>query len=271
MSQDIIIYPSGDTNNTNPFILFSGSNTNYIIEMTPDGFLDISSDDGIVSSGLIMYLDAGNSNSYSGGTTWYDIDGSNNVTLINGPTFDNNNGGGIVFDGVDDRGRFSTPTPSSATSLTYEVWFKGQSSVSAVGGYGYIIHNNSISTSTGQSYLTFGVHGVTGKYYAALNGQYNTMQTSISQNSTNFYMMTLTWDGTTQKVYINGSLENSGALSDGFTYQSSYSSIFGLCDQRDDTYRPFEGNIYNIKAYDRGLTDNEVLQNFNAQKSRFGL
>ena len=41
--KDIIIYPSGDTNNTNPFIHFSGgSYIYYVIEMTNDGYLDLS-------------------------------------------------------------------------------------------------------------------------------------------------------------------------------------------------------------------------------------
>ena len=44
MAQDVIIYPSGTTTNTNPHVVFSGVNSSYIIEMMPDGFLDISID-----------------------------------------------------------------------------------------------------------------------------------------------------------------------------------------------------------------------------------
>ena len=42
MAQDVIIYPSGTTTNTNPHVLFSGDNSTYIIEMTTDGYIDIS-------------------------------------------------------------------------------------------------------------------------------------------------------------------------------------------------------------------------------------
>ena len=229
--------------------------------------------EGIITDGLVLNLDGGFTPSYPrNGSTITDLSGDgNNGTMINSASYVTTSGGGLDFDGVDDRGTFTTPTSSSSTSLTYEVWFKGQSSTNAVSGYGYIIHNNGPSTSTGNSYLTFGVHGVTGKYYAAMNGQYNNMQTSVSQNSTNTYLMSLTWDGTTQKCYINGSLENSQSLSDGFTYQSSWNSTFGLCDQRGGTYRPFDGNIYLVRSYDRGLSASEVLQNYNAQKGRFGL
>jgi hypothetical protein len=56
----------------------------------------------IITDGLVLYLDAANTKSYiSGSTTWNDVSKvGNNGTLINGPTFDSNNGGSIVFDGV---------------------------------------------------------------------------------------------------------------------------------------------------------------------------
>jgi hypothetical protein len=58
----------------------------------------------IVTDGLVLALDAANSLSYPGsGTTWTDLSGKgNNGTLVNGPTFDQANGGSIVFDGTDD-------------------------------------------------------------------------------------------------------------------------------------------------------------------------
>jgi len=58
----------------------------------------------IVTSGLVLCLDAANKRSYPGtGTTWTDLSGnSNNGTLINGPTFNAGNQGGIVFDGTND-------------------------------------------------------------------------------------------------------------------------------------------------------------------------
>ena len=55
----------------------------------------------IVQSGLVLNLDAGNLESYSGsGTAWTDLSGQgNDGTLVNGPTFSSDNGGSIVFDG----------------------------------------------------------------------------------------------------------------------------------------------------------------------------
>ena len=57
----------------------------------------------IVTNGLVLALDAGDRNSYvSGSTTWFDLTGVNNGTLVNGPTFNTGSGGSIVFDGSND-------------------------------------------------------------------------------------------------------------------------------------------------------------------------
>ena len=58
----------------------------------------------VITTGLQLYLDAGNASSYPGsGTTWTDLSGnSRDGTLTNGPTYSGTNGGSIVFDGSND-------------------------------------------------------------------------------------------------------------------------------------------------------------------------
>jgi hypothetical protein len=58
----------------------------------------------IATNGLILALDSGDRNSYSGsGTSWTDLSGNGNTgTLTNGPTYSSTNGGSIVFDGSND-------------------------------------------------------------------------------------------------------------------------------------------------------------------------
>lgn len=78
----------------------------------------------IVTDGLVLALDAADTNSYtSGSTTWRDMSGNgNNSTLTNGPTFDSGNGGSIVFDRVDDYANFYAP--NLTTTTTVEMWTK---------------------------------------------------------------------------------------------------------------------------------------------------
>jgi len=78
----------------------------------------------IVTDGLVLALDAGNTKSYPGsGTTWTDLSGNGNTgTLTNGPTFDSANGGSIVFDGTND---YVQVTGSiTVTSATFITWIK---------------------------------------------------------------------------------------------------------------------------------------------------
>jgi hypothetical protein len=90
----------------------------------------------IVTNGLVLCLDAADRTSYLGsGTTWFDLAGSNNGTLTNGPTFNSTNGGSIVFDGVDDYA-VSNNFTSIATSIWSCVMFlKAVTSSVAVEGY----------------------------------------------------------------------------------------------------------------------------------------
>ena len=66
----------------------------------------------IITTGLVLNLDAGNTASYSGtGTTWTDLSGNgNNGTLTNGTSYSSTNGGVMVFDGVNDYVTGNTPT-----------------------------------------------------------------------------------------------------------------------------------------------------------------
>ena len=76
----------------------------------------------IITDGLVLCLDAADRNSYvSGSTTWFNMAGTNNGTLTNGPTFNSANGGSIVFDGVND---FVTLTRLVQDDFTLSCWFK---------------------------------------------------------------------------------------------------------------------------------------------------
>ena len=77
---------------------------------------------GIVQDGLVLNLDAAVDQSYPGnGTTWHDLAGSNSGTLTNGPTFDKDNGGSIVFDGTNDY--VNTPVNIDANPSSIGAWF----------------------------------------------------------------------------------------------------------------------------------------------------
>jgi hypothetical protein len=222
----------------------------------------------VVTQGLVLALDAADRNSYPGsGTTWTDLSGNgNNGTLINSPGYTSTNGGGIAFDGTNDRGTFTTPI-TSTSNQTYEIWTNARASANAVGGYAYLLHNNNADTSTGNSYMNIGIRP-TQQYFAAFNGAHVTMELGVTANTSNIIQIALTWDGSVQRAYANGISKNSEALT---STPQNFSTTTSFGDDKSTTYRMIQGNIYSIKVYNRALTASEIQQNFNALRGRFGI
>jgi hypothetical protein len=222
----------------------------------------------IVTNGLVLCLDAGNRKSYPGsGTTWTDLSGrGNNGTLTNGPTYSTSNGGSIVFDGVDDKGTFTSPINSSSPQ-TYEVWTNAIASATATDNYAYILHNNNVANTIGSSYLTIGIKP-TQQYFGCFNGALATMDAGTVASTSNIVQIVLSWDGSTQNLYVNGVLKDFEALS---VTPQNFSTTTSFGDDKSTTYRMIQGSIYSIKIYNRALTASEIQQNFNALRGRFGI
>jgi hypothetical protein len=216
----------------------------------------------IVTNGLILNLDAGFTPSYpTTGTTWYDVSSSvNNGTLTNGPTFSSANGGSIVFDGVDDY--VNVPYDASKISFpnnnaTICVWFN---SSPAGDGYGCLV--------TQRSGNGFNTYVYQNKFYADGGGTQGVQSTTTIVKGTTYFGCAV-YDKTNSllKIYVNGNYETqisyTGNIQDTFSIRLGNTSTF--------SDGPYPGNIYVAQVYNRVLSDSEVLQNFNATKSRFGL
>ena len=81
----------------------------------------------IVTDGLVLCLDAGNSKSYPGsGTAWNDLSRNGNNGTLNGPTFNSADRGSIVFDGTNDyvSTNYTQPAYTTASSFTWNTWVK---------------------------------------------------------------------------------------------------------------------------------------------------
>jgi hypothetical protein len=225
----------------------------------------------IVTNGLVLALDAGNTKSYvSGSTTWFDKSGrGNNGTLTNGPTFSSANLGSIVFDGADDYIDCSNIIGNFGTSnFTLSAWVK--------------------TTSTSRSILakqvTNGWNGF--NFYINSNGklqptvdwstsaQFGYIISNTSVNTGTWTHCVFVFNGTTKsdwKIYING-------VSDSFTEAGSAitgtginnSTLFTIA-KREFIEGTLGGNIYSVQIYNISLSANEDQQNFNALRGRFGI
>lgn len=217
----------------------------------------------IVTDGLVFCVDAANQRSYpKTGTTWSDLVGANNGTLANGPTFDAENGGSIVFDGTDDKATFTFDVTSIKT---YEIWTNAVAASNASGGHAYLLHNNGSDSTTGNSYVTIGIQP-TQKYYAALRGEWSNMNTGVTASNSNTVQIVLSWNGTYQKVYINSEFKNQSHMTVNTKTPHATTSIAGY---RDSDIRNMQGGVHSIKAYTRALSADEIRQNYEATVGRY--
>jgi len=223
----------------------------------------------IVTDGLVLYLDAGNSKSYPGtGTVWNDLSGNNNNgTLVNGPTFSSANKGSIVFDGVNDGCNINN---NSFINPTNAITFGAIVNLSGYGSnYAPIIFKQNNYTSLYEQYALYLTNSSVG---AAVTGVDRSQKiVSINQDLRNQYLHLVgTCDTETNLLsfYLNGSLIQSVAFTSTFDISTQNLRIGYM----DSNYLGFSlGKIFITYIYNRALSPTEILQNYNATKTRFGL
>lgn len=207
----------------------------------------------IVTDNLVFCVDAANTKSYSGsGTSWKDISGKgNDGTLTNGPTFNNDNGGSIVFDGSNDYTELTFNTEFDNISI--EAWAIRDT----LDGFLSIFGKYGSGSDTGYELLFNDSAGV------RLHTSSDSIDSTGSLITGVWYHIVGTYDGTTSKIYINSSLNASGAKSHN---SNSQNWRIGLSRWGGNYYN---GNISIVKLYNKALTAAEVLQNYNAYKGRY--
>jgi hypothetical protein len=218
----------------------------------------------IVTSGLTLCLDAGNLKSYpTSGTTWTDLTrGGFNGTLVGGPTFNSSNLGSIVLDGTDDYVSTSY-FGSNSSNYTFSVWYNPLGNVNTVplgrgrdgNGAGWSVTLGSDNTS-GNRYRAGVVVGGVG--YIA----YSTSPMTLNQW---VYLTGVLTIGGSLNLYINGIFNNSIVVPSGTLRTSTDGWVLGSIT----TINYNNSQVSTVQVYDRALTTQEVLQNYNATKWRF--
>lgn len=228
----------------------------------------------IINNGLVLCLDAANRNSYSGtDTTWNDVGGFDCTgTLTNGPTFNSSNLGNIVFDGNND---FVDVTNTAAnfgfanTSFTVSIWYR-QSSLSN----GALISKNG-ATSGWSVWTVFDGTIVSYMKNGSSSDNYTRFTSSVVSPNTWLNIVSVFTTSTTVAGnnsiinYVNGVVNAGTVTTTSLTYGTDTSSNIFLGRRTTTPY--LNGSIASVHIYNRGLSASEVLFNYNATKSRFGL
>ena len=233
----------------------------------------------IVTDGLILYLDADSICSYpKDNTTWYDLSGNEkNGSLVNGTTWNLN--GYMTTDGINDRIDVVRPwTPNLATDYyTIEVWFSPNALPSAQ----FSTNSPVFGARTGSDYMILLYPAVNGESKMGVSyddSRYASAHQSTATISSNEWVQFVHvgipyvengYNRGKLKYYVNGALDRD-------TFTSSDSNGYGIQNPfyvgHDTRWQAFSNlDMAIIRIYDRELTQEEITQNYNAQKSRFGL
>lgn len=228
-------------------------------------------------SNSYFYYDPGNVSSYVSGTTLYDLSGNNrNAIISNSPTYTSGTGGYFTFDGVNDY--ITSPNAYNAgnSAHTLEIWIRP----TAV--------DDCLWSDTGSQTPNAGYHSAggqifqTGPFQSIISNLWTSsgVQRAVNGASTylnNWIQVVKTYSGTTLTGYINGTAGTPSSI----TWLPPWASIanswymhFGAIDTTTynaSTAGYFAGRYGIIRFYNRALTSSEVAQNFNADKTKYGL
>jgi len=211
----------------------------------------------IIQTGLVLELDAADKNSYPGsGTTWSDLSGNgNNGTLTNGPTFNTGSLGSIVFDGVDDISIH--PSSLYVDNFTLSAWvYKTSSGVQTI-----------IAKGTAAFVLNFYLRIGGNSGFFGSNSSFTELAIpDLTLNTWNHTV--LTYNKVSLNYYLNGAYVNQTNATNTPSSTNS-NTIIGRLGDFNGQY--WTGRIAQTSIYNRALSASEVLQNYNATKTRFGL
>lgn len=231
----------------------------------------------IVTDGLIIYVDAGDRDSYVGsGTTLTDLSPSaNNLTTFNSPTFSSTNGGIFTLNGSNQyiyKASINTPP---TTTLSMEVMARFTDNGIAAGGRYLMSMGRDIGTNGGLALLAYGYAGASSNHLIfELGSGFGNVSSGIVVSTGTWYHICATCDGTYTKLHLNGVLTGRSSQSTGVVASTpgiSIGSYLGSDTPPTASSRWHNGDIGFVRIYNKSLNNAEVLSNYYATKSRFGL
>jgi hypothetical protein len=241
--------------------------------------------ENIVRDGLILNLDAGNTRSYPGtGNTAYDISGTGiTASLVNGVGFNNANNGSFLFDGTNDQISTSNINLSSTNKVTVSCWVKVLNYRETADSSNIVFEfSSNFNSNIGAFVAGFAdgsaiysslypvVLGIRGNSGYNLAGYSKTLVNDLSWHHWACIFDT-SLSGNENILYIDGvsrTAISTPLQADNSANFGSYNLYIG---NRDTSTIAGNANIADLKLYNRALTAQEVRQNYNATKNRYGL
>jgi hypothetical protein len=259
-------YTSGGDTATGFFAGHIAGLSVYHKNLTPQEILQNYYQAPIVTDGLVFAVDAGNLVSYeNGSTTVYNLSGTQSGSLINGVGYSKDKGGIWSFDGVDDYVELEvSPTQITTGDVSISCWINIKS-------YGDPTRSEVIFRKNGQSNnfydIVFRISEANKITYACRKSTSTIVGREVIDilDLDKWYHIVACGVNDDINIYINGELKSTTARNNGTT--SGETAYIG----GTNTASYLDANIANLYLYNKKLSSEEVIQNFEAQRQRFGI
>jgi len=232
----------------------------------------------IVTDGLVLHLDAGDSASYPGsGTTWTDLSGNGNHFSWSSPapTYTTYNNTPVIS---------TTNTYTSLRAVRSNTYNGMRTGTGPYTVFSFFRPNQTTSTKilisfgpannncSGQNIHPIGI-GPNGKFVGGSCGGLGTWSSSagVTPTTGRFWNVCTTYDGTTERVYVDGVLDKSASSFTNNTPVSTSNAISLGWIRDDGASYSMDASIGIILIYNKALTQSEITQNYNVLKGRYGL
>ena len=215
--------------------------------------------ENISTDGLILHIDPSINTCYPGtGTTIYDLSSNAYVgSILNGASYSNNRTGALLFDGANECVQFYNAILSGTQDFTIESWAYNTKTPAGQSGADATIFAN------------YGVGNLQFFYSYQYTGMWLNNDSAYVPNSQAIYQygpvqLTATRSGSNLAIYLDGKLVDTGSSAD----TVGTTTNFRIGANTSGTER-FIGYVYNLKIYNRALPQSEIINNYNALKSRY--
>ena len=228
------------------------------VSLSGINFIDLRS---IITSGLVIHLDAGNTASYPGsGSTWYDISGNSNNLDFTGLTMTTGSSGYLTVSGSTARSIANSASLRNNT-VTASCWFYLNSTSSNPVLLEQWYPNDGwmlgVLTSSSKLFVNFAT---------SITGALQKYGSTVLQTST-WYNAAFTYDGSTAAIYLNGVLENSWAQTGTINNVSTQAIYVG-----SNAVNGFINSRFaQVAVYNTALSNFQLTHNFNIIRGRYGV
>lgn len=228
----------------------------------------------IVTDGLVLYLDAANPKSYPGtGTSWYDLSGNNrHCSWVSSPSYSTNEVSGY-FSTLGNR---CSGPPSNSFGINNTSGYTilnicKQNTLVNTGAFHFYSSNGASGSSSRGifSHLTWGNDSVYIDQGGCCGDNVRTSVGSGGSQTWNFWCFTK--DSSSRKIYKNkNSLVQNTVAAANINLDARNVDVVGSADYGGNS-STWNARISIFIVYNRGLSEDEVKQNFSALRGRYGI